>query len=204
VDLLRTNRSTNRPTNQTTDIRSDRPQLDLSKMAESSPDPPMACILLLQLYLLRRCLYCAVLLLMDCWISKNIMIILCCSLQEHNGKCLLVADASAHQQQPAWWWGGGSFASAWRQRRQHNQQSTKSFGSYGNRNCNNESNDNSNKIKGNGGSVGSLVAAQRAVRWHCGCGGSFTSAQGGSTAVRRWWPKDVVGLLLGNSKNNIF
>ncbi len=43
----------------------------------------------LQLHLLRRCLYCAVLLLMDRWISKNIMIILRCSLRERYGECLL-------------------------------------------------------------------------------------------------------------------
>ncbi len=60
----------------------------------------------LQPYLLCRCLYCTVLLLMDCWISKNIMIILLCSLQERDGECLLAVDPSACRQRPAWrrWW----------------------------------------------------------------------------------------------------
>jgi hypothetical protein len=35
---------------------------------------------------------------------QNIMIILHCSLQERDGKCLLAADASARQQWSVWWW----------------------------------------------------------------------------------------------------
>jgi hypothetical protein len=87
--------SDDQPTNQLTDQLNDQPtsaptdqptsgvtghNLICPRWQNPPPIHQQLAIPLLQPYLLRRCLYCAVLLLMDCWISKNIMIILHCSL----------------------------------------------------------------------------------------------------------------------------
>jgi hypothetical protein len=92
-----TNPPTNQATSGVTGHNSIRP-----RWQNSPPIHRRLAVPFLQPYLLRHCLYFAVLLLMDCWISKNIMIILHCSLQECDGECLLAVDASARRRRPAW------------------------------------------------------------------------------------------------------
>jgi hypothetical protein len=213
VDLLTTNRPTNRPTNRTTtdqpinqptDIRSDRPQLNLSKMAESPPDPPTAC------YPLPSTVPPAPLSILRCLAPDGLL-----DLQKYHDYSALLSARARWQMST----GGRCVsmpaaaslavaAAAWRQR---------GVGSGSTIN---------NQLKASAATATETVtmiatmttiitkATERAAaawqqrgRQHGGiaaAAAALLQRSGGSAAVRWRRPEDMVGLLVGNSKNTIF
>ncbi len=198
-----TERPTDQPTDRPTNIQSDQPQLDLSKMAESPPDPPTTCYPL------------------PSTVPPAPLSILCCLAPDGSLDLQKYHDYSALLSARVQWQmstGGvrlstptaaslAAAAAAWRQ-----------HGISGGSTINNQLKASAATATETATMIATTMTiktkamAAVAAAWrqrggqHCGIAAvaaALLQRSGGSAVVRRRRPKDVVGLLLGNIKNTI-